>query len=254
MPSRRFLSKISNTSMIDEANDRLLVSAAEKSAWNAKQAPLVSGSNIKTINGVSIVGSGDLVIDTGGGTEFQKGTFSIPTTGWVSNPGGSSDNFNLYKLDYAIANIVSTATVDLYPDPTMQGHMGEIGFNPSITEYNGGITVYSNVVPSTPITGKYFCKFYDPKEVKGTFTIPTAGWSANAGGTSANFNLLKLDLTLAGVTASSYVDFSLDPTMHSIARTAGLSGSCTEYAGGITLYSNNAPASPITGRYNANNN
>lgn len=43
------------------------VSDAEKTAWNGKQEALVSGTNIKTINGTSILGSGNISI-TGGGT------------------------------------------------------------------------------------------------------------------------------------------------------------------------------------------
>jgi hypothetical protein len=39
--------------------DSYISSAA---TWNAKQEPLVSGTNIKTINGSSVLGSGDLVV------------------------------------------------------------------------------------------------------------------------------------------------------------------------------------------------
>jgi hypothetical protein len=42
------------------------LSSSDWAAFNGKQAPLVSGTNIKTINGNSILGSGDLVV--GGGT------------------------------------------------------------------------------------------------------------------------------------------------------------------------------------------
>lgn len=35
-------------------------------AWNKKQEPLVSGTNIKTINGQTILGSGDIVVSDGG--------------------------------------------------------------------------------------------------------------------------------------------------------------------------------------------
>lgn len=35
----------------------------------AKQATLVSGTNIKTVNGTSLIGSGDLTISGGGGSD-----------------------------------------------------------------------------------------------------------------------------------------------------------------------------------------
>jgi hypothetical protein len=43
------------------------ISTATQTALNAKQATLVSGTNIKTINGESVLGSGDIVISGGGG-------------------------------------------------------------------------------------------------------------------------------------------------------------------------------------------
>lgn len=58
------------------------VSTAEKATWNGKQDALVSGTNIKTINGNTLLGTTDLVIPTAGelsGKEFQM------TTGAPSN-------------------------------------------------------------------------------------------------------------------------------------------------------------------------
>lgn len=42
--------------------DVSLVTTGEKYTWNSKQAALVSGTNIKTINGSSLLGSGDLAV------------------------------------------------------------------------------------------------------------------------------------------------------------------------------------------------
>ena len=50
----------------------LQASQAETAALGAtvsgKQARLVSGTNIKTVNGTSLLGSGDLVVSGGGGS------------------------------------------------------------------------------------------------------------------------------------------------------------------------------------------
>lgn len=56
------LANVDNTS---DANKP--VSTATQTALNAKQETLVSGTNIKTINGDSILGSGNLVVSGGGG-------------------------------------------------------------------------------------------------------------------------------------------------------------------------------------------
>lgn len=57
------LANVDNTSDLNKP-----VSTATQAALNAKQATLVSGSNIKTINGVSVVGSGDIIVSAGGAT------------------------------------------------------------------------------------------------------------------------------------------------------------------------------------------
>ena len=41
------------------------VSASEKSTWNGKQDALVSGTNIKTVNNNSLLGSGNIDISSG---------------------------------------------------------------------------------------------------------------------------------------------------------------------------------------------
>ena len=52
---------------VDNTSDALKpISTATQTALNGKQATLVSGTNIKTINGQSIVGNGDITVSGGG--------------------------------------------------------------------------------------------------------------------------------------------------------------------------------------------
>jgi len=69
------LGNVDNTS---DANKP--ISTATQTALNAKQDTLVSGTNIKTINGASVLGSGDLVV--GGTTTLAVGTTPI-TSGTI---------------------------------------------------------------------------------------------------------------------------------------------------------------------------
>jgi len=69
------LGNVDNTS---DANKP--ISTATQTALNAKQDTLVSGTNIKTINGASVLGSGDLVV--GGTTTLTVGTTPI-TSGTI---------------------------------------------------------------------------------------------------------------------------------------------------------------------------
>ena len=56
----------------DDSTHRL-VTDTEKSTWNSKQTALVSGTNIKTVNNQSLLGSGNISI-TGGASNIENGT------------------------------------------------------------------------------------------------------------------------------------------------------------------------------------
>ena len=57
------------------------ISIADINSWNAKQPLLVSGTNIKTINGTSLLGSGNIVISGGTATDVQIDGISITSLG-----------------------------------------------------------------------------------------------------------------------------------------------------------------------------
>jgi hypothetical protein len=78
------LSNVDNTS---DANKP--VSTATQTALNAKQDTLVSGTNVKTINGNSILGSGNLSISGGGGAT-NLGYTASATNGIVTSDTGTS--------------------------------------------------------------------------------------------------------------------------------------------------------------------
>lgn len=52
--------------IVQDASNRF-VTDTEKAAWDAKQTALVSGTNLKTVGGVSLLGSGDVTV--GGGVD-----------------------------------------------------------------------------------------------------------------------------------------------------------------------------------------
>lgn len=51
-----------NTEQITETANKTFITPAEREAFNAKQGKLVSGTNIKTVAGISVVGEGDVPI------------------------------------------------------------------------------------------------------------------------------------------------------------------------------------------------
>ena len=73
------LGNVNNTS---DANKP--ISTATQEALNTKQDTLVSGTNIKTINGYSLLGSGNIDIESGGGTSIN-----IVELGQLQESGGT---------------------------------------------------------------------------------------------------------------------------------------------------------------------
>lgn len=65
------------------------LTAVDWTAFNAKQAALVSGTNIKTVNGNSLLGSGDLSISTGLGGSIAAGQVAYATNN--NTIGGDAD-------------------------------------------------------------------------------------------------------------------------------------------------------------------
>lgn len=65
---------VNNALTAHTSNNNIHVTASDKTTWNGKQDALVSGTNIKTINGSSILGSGDMTVDTGLHAEVQGTT------------------------------------------------------------------------------------------------------------------------------------------------------------------------------------
>jgi len=58
------VTQVNDTLTAHTANTDIHVTTSDKSTWSAKQDALVSGTNIKTINGASILGAGNINVQT----------------------------------------------------------------------------------------------------------------------------------------------------------------------------------------------
>ena len=81
-----------------------------KRNWDDKQDALVSGENIKTINGQRIIGSGNITIEVGGGTitEIKANGTSIATSGVANIPAASTSAYGVIKLSSSTSSTSTT--------------------------------------------------------------------------------------------------------------------------------------------------
>ena len=130
------------------------ISIADINTWNSKQPLLVSGTNIKTINGTSLLGSGNIVISGGEATDVQIDGTSITSLG-VANilteslydsatnkiatmsdvPDAISDLIN--DSDFAIVNQPNTFTAnqDISGNLSIDGNLSITG-NSNLDKYS----------------------------------------------------------------------------------------------------------------------
>mgnify|MGYP000879391357 CR=1 FL=1 len=97
------------TDQITETTNRKFVSPAEKQTWGQKQDQLVSGQNIKTFKGISLLGSGDLLFnytDFGAAAAVHKHVAADIT------------DFNDKVDSRSSALIKPGANIQLFTDPT----------------------------------------------------------------------------------------------------------------------------------------
>lgn len=90
------------SNIVQDATHRF-VSDTEKNTWNSKQAPLVSGTDIKTINNLSLLGPGNINIAAGGTID------AAPTNG-SSNAVSSDGVFDALALKAPLASPALTGT------------------------------------------------------------------------------------------------------------------------------------------------
>lgn len=107
----------------DSTSTNKFVTASDKTTWSAKQDALVSGTNIKTINNTSLLGAGDITIDSLPAQSGQSGKF-LTTDGtdasWATVDALPSQTGQTGKFLTTDGSAASWADVDALPDQTGQ--------------------------------------------------------------------------------------------------------------------------------------
>lgn len=124
---------------------RKFVSDLEKSVWNSKQDALVSGVNIKTVNGQSVVGGGNITINNGAVdsvngkigdvvlTKVDIGLSNVDNTSDLNKPISTATQL---VLDGKQDELVSGATIKTVNGETILGS-GDLVVNGAVNSVNG---------------------------------------------------------------------------------------------------------------------
>jgi len=196
-----------------DLSDTYIASAA---TWNAKQAALVSGTNIKTVNGNSLLGSGDLVISGGGGSGIfgisnASGVYTYYATLTLAMAAATSGQVIEMFADYT----QSTATnIELKDGVNIQGNGHTYTYSAAGTSYalnqtNAGtynIRILNITILRTTGTGGCFNQFYASDgnmHFDGTVLKSTGGGPSfySAGG------FKYYNLTAISTTSATAIDF-----------------------------------------------
>ena len=138
------------------------LTSTDWTTFNNKQAALVSGTNIKTINGNSLLGAGDVGVGTvtsvasgtglTGGPITGSGTLSLATSGVTANTYGSSTAIPVITVDaYGRATTITTAAVaggQYFGNAAVKA----IAYNANSISENVTVTAGNNGLSAGPIT------------------------------------------------------------------------------------------------------
>ena len=173
--------KISSDLVNDSESTNKFVTASDKTAWSGKQDALVSGTNIKTINNESLLGSGNITIEGGGDAS------------WGSITGTLSDQTDLQNaLDSKQASLVSGTNIKTINNESLLGS-GNINIS-------GG----SDIQEFTPT---------DIDMEEGTIEFSSADFATLAAGE----DLIKVNISLEDPSDPSWIVMGLAATGEGIA-------------------------------------
>lgn len=158
-------------SIITQDTDNRFVTDTEKSTWNAKQDTLVSGTSIKTINGTSVLGSGNIVTPT---TTLASVAPLIAGTAAVGVSTAVARQDHVHPAQTTITGNAATAT-KLAATKTISGVAFDGSANINIEDRLGTpIASAATTTVGTAGLGDYV-------HITGTTTITSLGTATTAG-------------------------------------------------------------------------
>jgi hypothetical protein len=166
-----------------------------QTALNAKQNTLVSSTNIKTINGTSVLGSGDLVVSGGSGLQGVHAVLPLKTgsaiTFTTTIPTWSGTNFQanrLYLAPFIPAQNVISDAMQFFVNIAQPNSLGRLliysdnNGEPNLKLYetpdiNFSTTGMKTVLNSFTFSSgtRYWIAFHGGSVISGTINVSSAG-------------------------------------------------------------------------------
>lgn len=157
------------------------ITAFDINNWNSKQAALVSGSTIKTINNISLLGSGNLNV---GGSEYTAGTGISISEGTITNtitsyndlsnlptiPDSTSqliNNTNFVSTDQLATVAFSGSYLDLTDDPVIPQNTSDLvnDSNFAYTTVSNSFTADQEITGNLIVTGNQNANKFSTSEI-----------------------------------------------------------------------------------------
>ena len=245
----------------DSTSTNKFVTASDKTTWSGKQDALVSGTNIKTVNGNSLLGSGDVTIDslpdqTGNSGKFLKTNGT--TASWVKsveNTSTISDGLTVFGTP----NTNGTGTINIGPGSVSNYGGVALGVNAKCTQ-NIGVAIASDAESNAraAVAIGYYAKsnadaavqlgqgtntststlqFMNYQVINSSGRIPSARMGDTTSATSGQ--VLQLDSNLNAVWATPQAGSSTLSDLTDVTITSASSGQVLSYNG--TNWENSDP-------------
>ena len=190
------------------ASNRGALSSTDWSTFNGKQAALVSGTNIKTVAGVSLLGSGDvgLIGGTYGGTGVNNGASTITVGGNINYSGAytqtwtrtANTSLTLPVSGTVLSSVTAPATNPISGTPSSSNYLrgdgtwsavsvSAAGSNTQIQYNNSGAFgasssfTFDGTTNTSPVQAASNGFFVNPNTNTSSYTIPSGSNAVTAG-------------------------------------------------------------------------
>lgn len=210
-----------------ELNYLVGVTSAIQTQLNAKQSTLVSGTNLKTVNGESLLGSGNIVIDSTGGSMVYPGA-GIPISTGTAWGTSITNNAAQWDTAYVARNRWDGGALSLVPAT------GRTSL--------GGTTIGQNMFTMT-----------NPDAIRFPRTAANNTWVFETAATfKTALSLTSTDVGLANVTNESKATMFTSPTFTGHPTIEGVTATGATGTGNLVFSASPTFTGTVTGTFSGN--